>query len=974
MKNIRLSDTIGMKSENLHLMRFIASIMVIISHSFIISTGVECNEWFVVLSNGQLTMGGFAVAVFFLCGGYLIAMSAEKNQTAGKFFKARALRLFPPLVFSTFFTILICGLVSEWGQIMYYTSPTTWEYMKNSIFWRVYYLPGVFTGNPYGPTVNGSLWTLPVEFICYILCFIAMKLKLTKKKTYPFTAPFVIAGAVLVWILGLTIPMARELIRPVLLFYIGMGYWIYRENIFFNVRNVVIAIAVFFLLMIVGQGTFAMLLAFPYIMMYIWFGMKQCSSKLGKLGDYSYGIYLWGFPVQQLVVHFYPEFFMEPVLNAILSIPVAIAFGMITYWVAEKWFIREIEDVKEIGLFMTLKKNIKGGWNFLRKSKLPEWVYLVILAVYPMRHVNWGLDIWDTGYNYFNFQYMGVEHMDPMWLFSTYLANAVGNIMTKLPFGDTLLGMNFYTTLLISALAIVAYLFCTRKIKLPTWLVFIGEFIAINLCWAPSAALYNYVSYLLMLISVIFVYNGIVKEKKWYLFVAGVCLGANVLTRFSNLPQMSLIVAVWAYGFFESREETEKGALKRTVNRTLWCLGGYLTGLGAFLGYIGIRYGIDEYITGIIRLFSMTETAVDYKASTMILSVVYKYVENLIWIRYMILYAIPPILLWMVIDWLYRHVEIVTNNIKIYRVFTLIAYAFTGVCGLRLIRTLILSNYFDLNYYAYVCMLNPSTTFMLLTMLIIVIKVVRKNVAKEEKLIAMMILLMLLVNSVGSNNGVFSSLNNLFLAAPYTIWNCYLFIRKGTNKIFSIGKTEGGKNGMQIYIHHFPFKCMLGIFLGIFLVQTTMFGAKFFFTEASGATDVVVTVDNNELLKGIKMSPEKADWISTITAYVKERDLIGRESLTYGHIPSISYYLQMPAAFNPWFCLGSFSYGEFEKQMQIVQDEIDAGGEAPIIFIDTIYSNDGTDKWILFTEFMETNGYQITFANSRFLLYEPNMN
>lgn len=974
MKSIRLSDTVGTKSENLHLMRFIASLMVIVSHSFIISTGVESNEWFVRLTNGQLTMGGFAVAVFFLCGGYLIAMSAEKNQTARKFFTARAIRLFPALVFSTFFTIIICGLVSEWGQIMYYTSSTTWEYMKNSIFLRVYYLPGVFTSNPYGPTVNGSLWTLPVEFICYILCFVAMKLKLTKKKTYPFTVPFVIAGAVLVWILGLTIPLARELIRPVLLFYIGMGYWIYREHIYFNIRNLVIATAAFVLLMVIGQGTLAMLLAFPYIMMHIWFGMKQCSPKIGKWGNYSYGIYLWGFPVQQLVMHFYPEFFMEPVLNAILSIPIAIVFGMITYWVAEKWFIQAIRDVKENGLFVTLKANLKGAWNMLKKCKLPEWLYLVILAVYSMRHVHWGLDIWDTGYNYANFQYMGMEHMDPMWLFSTYLANVVGNIMTKLPMGDTLLGMNFYTTLFVVALAFVGYFFCTRRLKLAPWVVFIGEFIAINLCWSPTAVLYNYLSYFLMVLAVVFVYKGIVDNKKWSLFVAGVCLGANVLSRFSNLPQMALILAVWGYGYFESKEMAEKGALQRTVNRTLWCLGGYLTGLGSFLGYIAIRYGIDEYVNGIIRLFSMTETAVDYKASTMILSVVYKYVENLVWIRYMIFYAIPPIILWMLIDWLCRHVKAVANSVKMYRVLTLVAYAFTGVCGLFLIRALIFSNYFDLNYFAYLCMLNPSTTFMLLTMLIIVVKVIRKNVSKEEKLIAMMILLMLLINSVGSNNGVFSSLNNLFLAAPYTLWNCYLFIRRGTNKVFSIGKAEDGKKQFQIYIHHFPFKCMLGVFLGLFLIQTTMFGYKFFFTEASGARDVVVSVDNNEVLKGIKMSPEKADWISTITAYAKEKDFIGRESLMYGHIPSLSYYLQMPAAFNPWFCLGSFSYGEFEKQMQIVQDEIDAGEEAPIIIIDTVYSNDGSDKWLLFTQFMETNGYQITFANSRFLLYEPNMN
>ena len=58
-------------------------------------------------------------------------------------------------------------------------------------------------------------------------------------------------------------------------------------------------------------------------------------------------------------------------------------------------------------------------WN-----NLLENLAIVILAFYPLRHIQLGLDFWDTGYNYANFQYMGTKHMDSMWLFSTYLTNA----------------------------------------------------------------------------------------------------------------------------------------------------------------------------------------------------------------------------------------------------------------------------------------------------------------------------------------------------------------------------------------------------------------------------------------------------------------------------------------------------------------------------------------------------------------------
>ena len=104
------------------------------------------------------------------------------------------------------------------------------------------------------------------------------------------------------------------------------------------------------------------------------------------------------------------------------------------------------------------KKAYTGGnfrvniWDKLNGS-MAQGLYLVILALYPLRHIHWGLDLWDTGYNYANFEYMGLEHMDSMWLFSTYLSNVVGNLLMKLPMAGTLAGMNFYTGLFVSVLA-----------------------------------------------------------------------------------------------------------------------------------------------------------------------------------------------------------------------------------------------------------------------------------------------------------------------------------------------------------------------------------------------------------------------------------------------------------------------------------------------------------------------------------------
>lgn len=949
----KLVDTVGTKSENLHLMRFIAAIMVIISHAYPISTGEDVGEWFKVLTNNQLTMGGFAVSVFFLCGGYLIAMSVEKNKTAKKYFSARVSRLIPSLFFVVLCTIIIGGFLSSWGALGYFLSADTWKYLLNVVFIRVHELPGVFVNNPYGLVVNGSLWTLSVEFICYILCFIAYKLSFLRKDRYPITIPIVLIGTGVVWWLGLRIPLMHELIRPVLLFYIGMGYWVYREHISLNVRNFVIAVIACVILFVFGQGQLAMLLCFPYIMMYIWFGMKQCSPKLGKLGNYSYGIYLWGFPVQQTIMHFFNGEKIHPMLNAVIAIPIAVLLGWITYELVEN--------------------KAKGIPDKVKNFKCPHVVYIIGLICYSMRHVNWGLDLWDTGYSYSNFQYMGYDHMDPMWLFSTYLANAVGNVITKLPGADSLLGMNVYTTLFATILAVICYIFCTQKLKMTRWVVFVGELVALALCWCPHAILYNYLSYVLVVICVILLYQGLVKEKKWLLFAAGILLGANVLTRFSNLPQAALILGVWAYGVLEALSGDKKEAWKRTVNRTLWCLGGYIVGLGVLLGYIHIRYGIGEYVNGIVRLFSMTEAVEGYKPEGMLTFVISQFVSTVPWIKQFVIYILAGMSIWIVIYIIKKYVKFVKKQPVIQSCLNAIGIASSLYLIYYVANKLYATGFCDMNYYGYISIEMPAFIFMILTMVIAFIKLICKHVSKEDKLIGILVTLLLLVNSIGSSNGLYSSFNNLFLAAPYTLWNIYLFLRYAKDKICKIEIKSN--TSLEIPFFAWPIKAVIIAFMYVFIWQATLFGEYFFFTEAMGASELTATVENNEMLEGIKMHPYKAEWLTTISAYVEENNLQGREVILYGYIPSMSYYLQMPPAFNSWPDLGSYNISQMKLDMEELQEQIDNGEvEAPVVLIDAkVTMEPATDKWELIQTFMEKNDYECTFYNGKFLMYETTL-
>lgn len=675
-----------------------------------------------------------------------------------------------------------------------------------------------------------------------------------------------------------------------------------------------------------------------------------------------------------------------------------------------------------------------NGQNQKKWGNLLENLAIVIFVFYPLRHINWGLDLWDTGYNYANYQYMGTEHMDPMWLFSTYLTNVVGNLLTKLPRADTLMGMNLYTGLSASILALMGYFFCTRKLKMPKGIVFVGEMAALSLCWCPTATFYNYLTYVFFLISSVLLYLGLTTEQsspmgkehsmeqvsrkqRGYLIGAGAFLGANVLVRFSNLPQMAMILAVWVYDMICVYEEKanykrkaavktkdragtagENGNLpegfwKRTIRHTLWCLVGYVGALAVLFGYIHIRYGFGEYLAGIARLFAMTDNATDYKPQAMIMGIIRWYWREMYWFVRIGIIVAGGMVMFAVAGWLENVLSDLLSKrtaaaleggaVKegkqpvIVRVLHIGVRALWIGVSLAMLVWLYRGRFLIFVYYTYDSIWHPGPIFLMLTMVIAMVRILDKNAPKEEKLISGMSILIILLTSIGSNNGVLPSLNNLFLAAPYALWECWRFLRYVGEKRLKCG----------LVLSSFPVKGILVSLLTISLVQFGIFGIKFAYAEGSGIQDPVMTVDNNAVLRNIKMNPQKVQWMTQLSNYVNENELKGKEVVLYGQIPSLSYYLQMPSAFNPWSDLTSYSYEAMEQDMAQLSGEIsEKGKEKPVIILEKSYGLyeaqaseltqekreklDADPKWKLLLEFMEEFGYEQTFCNEKFVIYQ----
>lgn len=321
------------RSNNLNLVKFIAALFVIISHAYPLCKGAEYNDILSDLSRNSIAFGSLAVAIFFMSSGFFVTKSLLKSKDSKKYLHNRFIRIFPPLWFTLLVCILVCGLFfSTYNLGKYFLSIDFLKYCLNFILIPIHNLPGVFMNNIYPGVVNGPLWTLPIEFVCYLVLLLAYKLNLVNKKSYKYVALLVIVAFVGINLIPLSI---KGYIQPCFLFFWGSFYWIYRDKITMNNTYFLISLVAFVLLIVLGYGQVASFLFVPYLTLYIAFCLPQCNNRLASLGNLSYDIYLCGWPIQQMVISLFGGLMLVG-MNILISIPLSILVGYITYSLVEK--------------------------------------------------------------------------------------------------------------------------------------------------------------------------------------------------------------------------------------------------------------------------------------------------------------------------------------------------------------------------------------------------------------------------------------------------------------------------------------------------------------------------------------------------------------------------------------------------------------------------------------------------------------
>jgi peptidoglycan/LPS O-acetylase OafA/YrhL len=243
----------------------------------------------------------------------------------------RIARIWPGLIACLILTVLVVGLmVTTLENENYLTAMQTRLYILNNMQLSHidYQLPGVFKENHYRSAVNGSLWTLPVEIRCYVVVFFAGVFGFLKdgKKTILLVLALILIALVFPDSLGY-LQVVNETARLPLIFLLGMVCYTNRTKISIDWRLSIVAIifALMFDSTIIGKVSFYLFLLNTVLVL----GSCQCLRRFKPLGDYSYGIYIYGFVVQQTVAYYFP--WLESYPSLFISIPVAFMMGFVSW-------------------------------------------------------------------------------------------------------------------------------------------------------------------------------------------------------------------------------------------------------------------------------------------------------------------------------------------------------------------------------------------------------------------------------------------------------------------------------------------------------------------------------------------------------------------------------------------------------------------------------------------------------------------
>jgi peptidoglycan/LPS O-acetylase OafA/YrhL len=297
--------------NNFDALRLLFAVLVLFSHCYALLGRPD--ELF-ARSLGYDTGGGFAVAGFFVISGFLVTRSALSSDVR-RYAAGRVLRIVPALTVVSILSVLVVGpLTTRLSLIEYFSRPATWSYLSNALIFPVrFVLPGVFAGNPL-QTVNGSLWTLPIETAMYIGLPLLVGMGLFSRAGIvgllaAVSASFYLGTAY--WGLSWEAPgpspipnvQLYSLLKFGVFFVAGAFLYVHRGRVPLSPALAAVVLILWAALHHTPAGLVTWYLGLPYLVFFFGFRCGRLGAFFARHGDLSYGVYLYAFPMQQSVIY-----------------------------------------------------------------------------------------------------------------------------------------------------------------------------------------------------------------------------------------------------------------------------------------------------------------------------------------------------------------------------------------------------------------------------------------------------------------------------------------------------------------------------------------------------------------------------------------------------------------------------------------------------------------------------------------------
>lgn len=324
------------RDNNLNLIRAIAATAVLVSHAYPIALGPGTPE--PLRATVGYSLGSLSVLVFFAISGFLIAQSFLRTSSWQSFAAARVLRLMPGLIVSLILVGLVVGpLITAVPLGQYFTDSTLFRFLfgNASLVFMQYTLPGVFETTPY-PAIVGSIWTLFYEVVCYGGVFVLGLLGLLNRRWIATTIlTSMLAVIYLADLAQLDLYFRLENLKylaPPFIF--GMLACLWRDRL--PLAWWLLPLTAILPVLAHGTAAYALSLCLALTYWTLWLGFVPGGAIriFNRLGDYSYGIYVYAFPVQGLAVYLMGD--QSPALNMLYALPPTVLLGVLSWHLIEK--------------------------------------------------------------------------------------------------------------------------------------------------------------------------------------------------------------------------------------------------------------------------------------------------------------------------------------------------------------------------------------------------------------------------------------------------------------------------------------------------------------------------------------------------------------------------------------------------------------------------------------------------------------